>query len=269
MKRIFGIITGVLLAGTIAGEVHAMASRTSDPVLVVIPDRYATVQLGMDLVGRHRVVLVTYSGNASEPVLHAWNGSNWVYVNMQDYRDAAFLKVLPTEAVLVGDEATLPRVLLDATDWCSRIWEVPSLQTSDLVNAFGKVLAFKSGEWIWFSKRYNLDVEGKKKQDSWYFHPYVAPAGAPVPAASESTNEAEAADAPVPAEAAMPAEGAASEEPPPVPLVEVEEEHSAPAPVVEDTAPPPAPVPSPAPRLSLPALQDAEMEEWSEEAVAQ
>ena len=254
MKRMLGYAASVLILLTMTGEAWAMARQPANPVLVVIPDRYATVQLGMDLIAQREVVLVSYKGgSADQPVLHAWNGREWVYVNLQDYRDAAFLKVLPSEAILVGDEETLPRVLLEATDWCSRIWEVPSTQTSDLVNAFGRVFSFNSREWLWYSQRYNLDVDSDKQRDSWYFHPYVtAPAagGAPVavpPAAPGDTPERKA---PV-------------DEPPPVPVEQsMEPKTVEPPPAVE---PRPTPV---APALSVPVPGEAEMEGWTEEAVA-
>ena len=51
---------------------------------------------------------------------------------------------------------------------------IPSIDTSTLVNSFAKEFSFKTGEWEWFAKRYNLtlkDENAARRKASWYDQP--------------------------------------------------------------------------------------------------
>lgn len=146
--------------------------------MVVVPARYSVMQVGFDLVQRFPVVLVSYQGDATteSPLIHAWNGEEWVKVSLEDYSSANFLQVTPGKAILVGDDALLPPVMAESTAaWCPNVERIPDIDTAALVNSLSKALSFKSADWQWFAARYNLDLQdtnAERRKASWYDRPY-------------------------------------------------------------------------------------------------
>jgi hypothetical protein len=147
--------------------------------MVVVPARYSVLQVSFDLLRKRDMVLVAYQGEAGsdQPLLHAWDGREWVHISMDSYAAADFLQVRPTQVVLVGDEALLPAGLYDVSSWCGQVMNIPSIDTATLVNAFGKLFDFQRREWAWFAGRYNLDLDDlneSRRKSSWYDRPHVA-----------------------------------------------------------------------------------------------
>lgn len=166
------------LLGLIGTSVLASGRRPPDLVMVVIPARYTVVQVAQDLARRHRAVVVSYEGQVAtaEPRLQVWDGAAWHSVAFADYRDAIFLRETPREVLLFGEEQELPTSLIAASSWAEHVWQIPGVQTADMVNAFGKVLRFDRNEWTWWTLRYKLDLDDAnlgQRKDSWYYHPYV------------------------------------------------------------------------------------------------
>lgn len=156
--------------------VVAHAAPGQGYTLVVAPARYSVLQVGFDVVARNPAVLVSYQGEASspEPALHAWNGTEWVHISLQDFREVSFLEKMPSRTVLIGDDKTLPSVLADAASWSPDIIRVTSLTTSSLVNEFGRIFEWSPSEWKWFSERFNLTLEDESeplRKSSWYDQP--------------------------------------------------------------------------------------------------
>ena len=148
--------------------------------LIVAPARYSVMQVSFDLLARTPSVLVSYQGEgaAAEPVLHAWNGSEWVLISLKDYREGNFLQRVPDRAVLIGDDATLPASVLEASGWVGDVVRVRDLTTGSLINEFGHILKWRDGDWQWFAKRYNLtlrDESESRRNSSWYDRPGPLP----------------------------------------------------------------------------------------------
>jgi len=145
--------------------------------LLVVPARYSVMQVAFDLAQKYAVVLVSYQGDASSetPLLHAWNGKEWIKIGADDYANASFLQVPPGEALLIGDEKLLPPVLASSIKgWCPKVTTIPSIDTAVLVNSFAKEFSFKPAEWEWFARRYNLtliDENVPRRKASWYDRP--------------------------------------------------------------------------------------------------
>jgi len=189
-------------SGLIAGAVMlslGMAGRPRGLTMMVVPARYSVLQVAFDMERRYPVILVSYQGDASSgtPLIHAWDGREWVYVSLEDYAQAAFLRRRPERIVLVGDEEQLPPVLVDASRWCPLVMSIPSEDTSTIINSMGKVLDFGPADWQWFAARYNLrlyDLNAEERRKSWYDHapeevlPWLAP-----PAAEGDETETKAA----------------------------------------------------------------------------
>ncbi len=141
--------------------------------LVVAPARYSVLQVSFDLLGRTPAVLVSYqgAGSSADPVLHAWNGNEWVLLSMKDYREGNFLHKVPERIVLIGDDATLPARLLESSTWVSEVVRFRDLTTGALVNEFGHLLNWRPADWTWFAKRYNLTLKDEsedRRKASWY-----------------------------------------------------------------------------------------------------
>jgi hypothetical protein len=156
---------------------QSMALTPGRVTMLVVPARYSVMQVAFDLAQKYAVVLVSYQGDASSeaPLLHAWNGKEWIKISADEYANASFLQVTPGEALLIGDEKLLPPVLASSiAGWCPKVTTIPSIDTATLVNTFAKEFSFKPGEWEWFSKRYNLalnDENAPRRNTSWYDQP--------------------------------------------------------------------------------------------------
>ena len=165
-------------AATVAASlaVQPVGAKQGDYTLIVAPARFSVVQLSFDLIRKRPAVLVSYRGEAStkEPLLYAWNGTEWVFVSVQDYRDARFLQDTPKQVVFIGDENTLPAALRDATGWSKNIETFKAVDNAALVNEFGRLFSWTPDEWAWFSSRYNLKLQDEAepyRHSSWYDQP--------------------------------------------------------------------------------------------------
>ncbi|NIP92271.1 MAG: hypothetical protein GWO24_01870, partial [Akkermansiaceae bacterium] len=132
-----------MLAGEVA--VHASGFRPKGVTMLVVPARYSVLQVAFDILSKRDAVLVAYQGDptSAEPLLHAWDGREWVYVTMEKYRDLGFLDLTPSQVVLVGDESLLPPSLIDASGWSPQVMNVPFIDTAALVNSFGQLFSFR------------------------------------------------------------------------------------------------------------------------------
>lgn len=243
-----GFLTATLVLGT--GLASPRARRLT---MVVVPARYSVLQVAFDLVARYPCILVSYQGDSTTevPLLHVWNGQEWQYVSLSDYRTARFLRTVPAQAVLVGTEADLPPVLLDATSWCQLLMNIPALDTPSLVNAFGKVFDFRPHDWQWFAQRYNLDLtdlNAEYRARSWYDRPFLE--GGPFEPAprrpAEPPQAQEEARTPAPVREVLPKPLPIAAEPPvrPEPVVTLEPsgaETSEAAPQTPPSSPSPPP----------------------------
>lgn len=230
-----------LLRALFLGAVLTMGwgLRADAYTLIVAPARYSVLQVAFDVLQRTPSVLVSYQGEGSsaEPVLHAWNGGEWVFVSLKDYREVNFLQRVPDQTILIGNDEVLPSVLVEASSWSSDIVRARELSTSALVNEIGHALQWKPADWRWFAARYNLKLQDEaepRRRSSWYDQPGPLP-NRPQPLARVT-------------------EGAASDlHPVPVVTVTPSAEDVAPvaepAPVVDEAAP----LPEAAPAIEAPA----------------
>ena len=176
MKRWFLLSAATLIALAFPPAASTALATGQGYTLIVAPARYSVMQVAFDIVNRHSAVLVSYQGEAAtaEPLLHAWNGQEWVRVTLSDYREVNFLQQTPNSTVLIGDAQTLPVSIVEASSWSPQIVRIEGLDTAALVNEFGKLFSFKDADWKWFAARYNLDLKDEnepKRSQSWYDQP--------------------------------------------------------------------------------------------------
>lgn len=206
MKRIHyrAVAWLALVGGILIGAAQVAAAFT----LIVAPARYSVMQVAQDVLQRSPSVLVSYQGEAStaEPVLHAWNGREWVPVTMKDFREVNFLQKLPERTILIGSDDVLPQVLVEAASWSPRIDRITDMSTGPLINDFGRILQWRSSDWEWFSRRYNLtlvDEAAPLRATSWYDQPGPLPDRpriTPLPGAKPVRSSRAAEPSPVPVE---------------------------------------------------------------------
>lgn len=241
----FKLLRALILGGllSVCGGLRADAYT-----LIVAPARYSVLQVAFDVLQRTPSVLVSYQGEGStaEPVLHAWNGGEWVFVSLKDYREVNFLQQVPDRTILIGSDEVLPAVLVEASSWSSDIVRARDLNTSALVNEIGGALKWKAADWRWFAARYNLKLEDEsepRRKSSWYDQAGPLP-NRPHPLATVTEHK--------------------SSELRPVPVLNVSPEQEA-APV--DVAPVVAP--EPAPIMDTPAIESAPAADESAEQPAE
>mgnify|MGYP003588187245 CR=1 FL=1 len=173
MKKIFWMGAAWVLA--LAGPAVQPAVAQADAVLLVTPSRYSVMQVAFDVARRYPTVLVSYQGADPEPVLHVWNGYEWMPLALADYQSGAFLQTYPGRTVFLGDDALLPASLRSISAWCAKTTQIPELETTALVNAIGQYLPFTPADWRWFAGRYHMTLTNLKaeeaeaaRKESWY-----------------------------------------------------------------------------------------------------
>ena len=173
MKKIVWIFLAWMMA--VVGPLASAAIAQEDAVLLVVPSRYSVMQVAFDVARRYPTVLVSYQGTLQEPVLHVWNGYEWMPLALTDYQSGAFLQSHPERTLFLGDDALLPAELRSINAWCNNVIQLPELENHALVNGIGRALPFTPADWRWFAGRYNLTLTNLKaeeaeaaRRESWY-----------------------------------------------------------------------------------------------------
>jgi hypothetical protein len=168
---LIGLLAGLGLSGTVSSA--SGQGRAVD--LLVVPGRYTNLQVAFDVLDRRNVVLVSYqiAPGTSDIILHVWDGVEWIPLSPEAYAVFSFTRISPKRIVLVGDEETLPRTLVDAAldSPADRVIELASQDVAVMLNALGSIYRFRSTEWEWFRARYQLDLADANeaaRRTSWY-----------------------------------------------------------------------------------------------------
>ena len=148
--------------------------------VLIAPARYNVMQVGFDLAARQGVTLVSYQGEASteKPLIHKWNGQEWVFVPLADFQAGNFLSEKPTRTLIIGDEQMVPQVFAPIAAWSGKQQAIPTVLTPEILNKVGNALKFSSEEWQWFAARYNMkvqDINAPARKATIYTHPIGEP----------------------------------------------------------------------------------------------
>ncbi len=167
MKKYFGLMA----AGWLAAGMAAWAGDT----VVVAPARTSVIQVGLDLVARHGVTLVSYQGEATtaKPLIHVWNGTGWDFLPLVEFVAGNFLTAKPAQTLVIGDEKIVPEAFAPMSAWAGKLKKIPGLSMPEILNVAGEALKFQRTDWQWFSTRYNMkveDINAAARQDSIYKH---------------------------------------------------------------------------------------------------
>jgi hypothetical protein len=170
MRLLVGLVFGI----SMVLPASAMGSKSGGYTLLLVPAKYAPVQIGRDFVDRQRVLLMTYEVGvpANEPFLNAWSGSQWVRVPADAYASGTFALSSPGRTVVVGQPTEQVAKLIEmSAAWAPQVLNVESDGTAELVNAMGRFFNFSRREWEWYAARYQLKLEDlnyEVRHQSWY-----------------------------------------------------------------------------------------------------
>lgn len=165
-------LTALLATVFLAGQQPTQA-KNEPLTLLVIPSRYPVVQLSFDIIRSFPTILLAYEGDASSTntQLYVWNDVEWFKINSADYNEAKFATKKPERIILVGDKKLLPPLFVEGSSWCPSVWNVTTTDTTELINAMGRIYKFNENDWLWYAKRYNLTIKNLNKPirtTSWY-----------------------------------------------------------------------------------------------------
>ena len=169
-------VCGIMFLTVFGLAANVLWGAPKNVTLLVIPSRPSVVQLAFDMVHLRAITVVAYHGEAktTEPVLHVWSGSGWQYVSLPDFADKQFINTGVNQAIVVGDDQTVPAVLLRSMAWCSDIQRLPTLNVADLINSLDRVFQFREREWKWLAGRYDLtltDLNAERRNRNPYNTP--------------------------------------------------------------------------------------------------
>lgn len=131
-----------------------------DITMLMVPRETTAIQIAQDISCRYPVLLVCYQLTPAEPVLHAWDGEQWVGVSLTDYTNGTFFTNRPQRAVIIEKEAgSAPNILAPGTFWCDRVNRLASTDPRIMIHLLGRTFDFPYRYWMQFAKRYNYELE--------------------------------------------------------------------------------------------------------------
>ena len=150
-------------------------SRGSDTVLIV-PARPGVLKLAFDFENMRNITIVSFRGKANsvKPLMYVWIGKNWQYVSFDDFCSSRFFGKTPEVAIIIGDDKTVPKALLQGMAWPCKVERLQTLNAADLINGMDKYFQFSKREWKRLAGDYGLqlkDVNTPKRE----FNPYNIP----------------------------------------------------------------------------------------------
>jgi len=174
----------------------ASAARDPGIDLLVVPVKFTPLQVAFDAIKQRDLILVGYEGDATteDPVLHVWNGQEWISISDDQFESSTYLTMAPERIVLIGDDDSLPPALVEAakSNRSAKVLQIPHLDTASMLGSLGKVYDFNSREWGWFAARYKLELSDRNselRKISYYDQPIAGRAGWPPWKKSEITEE--------------------------------------------------------------------------------
>jgi len=175
-NRCFALAAFAVLA---AARVFAMgSSQGSDGyTLLIVPDRYNTLQLGRDIQDRFPVLLLSYEfpGNPADPYVHAWNNGEWTAIPAASFASGDYLRAKPARTIVVGEDNAQTRALIDtASAWSPQVLNAPAEKSAEMLNTVGRALDFKKSDYRYFASRHGFEIEdlnAERRSQSWYDQP--------------------------------------------------------------------------------------------------
>ena len=159
----------IALAVTVTSDV--VAGMATPGSIIVMPARKRVVQLAFQVACCKDVGLVTYNTatGTEAPLIHVWNGSEWVQITLEDYVQGSFMSGEPKRVFLLSDSSSsLPLRMADEVAWYKNLERVNTLDITTLINTFGKSLKFSSRQWKWLAEENGMKIQDKSTERRRY-----------------------------------------------------------------------------------------------------
>ncbi len=168
-KMLRGTIIGILVVAA-AWVAPVRAGLDSSSTVIVMPARPRLVQLAFQVAHFKDVGLVAYNTSAalSAPLLHVWNGREWVQIGMDEYVSGTFLPSSVGHVFILGDSTSLPAAMTEDPKWAANVHKTADLGTASLLNQFGTVLKFNGLEWRWLAEQNGLILTDRNAERRRY-----------------------------------------------------------------------------------------------------
>ncbi len=146
------------------------AGSATPESIMVIPARQRMVQLAFEIASCKEIGLVTYNNSPTlpAPLLHAWNGQEWIQISMDDYVEGRFMSGDPKHVFLLGDSTTLPLKMMDGPTWYKDLNRITTMDIATIVNQMGNVLHFSARQWKWLAELYGMKIEDQSTERRRY-----------------------------------------------------------------------------------------------------
>lgn len=168
MKRLF--TASLMVVAIIATGDLAWAGSATPESILVVPARKRMVQLAFELSRCKEIGVVTYNTSPAlaAPLIHAWNGQEWVQVSMEDYVEGRFMSGDPKHVFLLGDASSLPLKMMDGPTWYKDLNRITTLDIATIVNQVGNKLKFSARQWKWLAQTYGMKIEDQNTERRRY-----------------------------------------------------------------------------------------------------
>lgn len=159
----------VALAIVATSDCVTAGSATPDSI-IVMPARKRVVHLAFQMASLKNIGLVSYNTNPAlrEPLIHVWNGQEWIQITMQDYVQGSFMSGDPKHVFLLGDSTITPLPMLDGVSWYKDLHRLTTFDTATMINTIGKVVKFSSRQWKWLARENGLDIQDQNAERRRY-----------------------------------------------------------------------------------------------------
>ncbi|MDO9541966.1 MAG: SUMF1/EgtB/PvdO family nonheme iron enzyme [Kiritimatiellia bacterium] len=175
------------------GAAAGLLSSRKDKTMLIVPARPGVLRLAFDLAKMRDITLVAFrdKAGADKPLLHVWAGNTWQYVSFDDFRSLRFVEQAPGTVIVIGDDQTVPKTLLQGMIWAGKesasggrrpdhpprrtahsaasgrqIERLPTVNVAELINGINPYFKFNSREWKQLADSYGLKLKGVNASQS-------------------------------------------------------------------------------------------------------
>ncbi len=191
-RKLAVLILGFLVV-TAAALLPASAALDSSATLIVMPARTRVIQLAFQVARVKDVGLVCYNNSRTlaAPLVHVWNGREWIQIGMDEYASGSFMPSKIANVFILGDSAGLPAAMTVDPAWAGTVHKTADLGIASLLNRFNEVLKFSGSQWRWLADQNGLKLNdsnierrrygrwGKNNSDATFQPETVAPTAMP------------------------------------------------------------------------------------------
>ncbi len=149
-----------LAVATVMAAACVLPGVSDAATVIVMPARTRVVQLAFQVARVKDVGLVAYNNSPSlaAPLIHVWNGREWVQIGVDEYVSGTFLPSGVDHLFVLGDSTSLPAAMAGDPKWAAHVHKTADLNVASLLNVLGPVLKFSSSEWRWLAEQNGLEI---------------------------------------------------------------------------------------------------------------